>query len=230
MMNKYRLLENQGEPGCEYLRTRPLLQDSRNSRPLLNAIFILETVLLILSIAGNGFQYWFHHHGASDDGFSGISELDVPIQILRIMLIWTCVAGVTAGIVRPFVTHTEWSSENSSRADDLWNALAPEVGMVVVDNGLSRQMDLYDTSTFPWDHGKSIYMLEGFHSLHCLVRPYIMYVCSNDSRADDFLERCPSTERYANSNEAFRKPLLCIITSTVSTHSERTQSVQQTTH
>ena len=80
--------------------------------------------------------------------------------------------------MRPFVTHTEWSSENSSQADDLWNALAPEVGMVVVDNGLSRQMDLYDTSTFPWDHGKGIYMLEGFHSLHCLVRPYITYVYS----------------------------------------------------
>ena len=172
MMNDYRLLEDQD------LQTRPLLQDSRNPRPLLNAIFVLETALLILSIAGNGFQYCFHHRGATDDGLSEISEFDVPIQILRIMLTQTCVAGVTAGIVRPFVTHTEWSSENSSHADDLWNALAPEVGMVVVDNGLSRQMDLYDTSTFPWDHGKGIYMLEGFHSLHCLVRPYVVYVYS----------------------------------------------------
>ena len=78
MMNNYRLLEDQGEPGCEYLQTRPLLQDSRNSRPLLNAIFIFETALLILSIAGNGFQYWSHHRGATDDGWSEISELDVP--------------------------------------------------------------------------------------------------------------------------------------------------------
>ena len=82
MMNNYRLLEDQGEPGCEYLQTRPPLQDSRNSRPLLNAILILETALLILSIAGNGFQYWYHHRGAADDVLSEISDLDVPIQTL----------------------------------------------------------------------------------------------------------------------------------------------------
>ena len=82
MMNNYRLLEDQDEHGCEYLQTRPPLQDSRNSRLLLNAILILETALLILSIAGNGFQYRSHHRGAAADGLSGISELDVPIQTL----------------------------------------------------------------------------------------------------------------------------------------------------
>lgn len=74
MMNDYRLLEDPGEPRCECLRSRPLLPNSRNSRPLLNAIFVLETTLLILSIAGNGFQYWFHHRGATDKGLSEISD------------------------------------------------------------------------------------------------------------------------------------------------------------
>ena len=63
-----------------------------------------------------------------------------------------------------------------------------------------------------------------------LLGQTLYYVCVfNGLRADDF-ERCTSIERYANSNEAVRKPFLCILTFTVSTHSERMQSVQQTTH
>ena len=100
------------------------------------------------------------------------------------------------------MTHTEWSSENSSQADDLWNALAPEVGMVVVDNGLSRQMDLYDTSTFPWDHGKGHIHARRLPQSALLGQTRYQVCVFNDLRADDF-ERCTSIERYANSNKAF---------------------------
>jgi len=51
----------------------------------------------------------------------------------------------------------------------LWKALAPNVGVVAVDKDLSRKMDLYATKQFPWDLDKGIYMLEAYHSLHCLV-------------------------------------------------------------
>ena len=130
--------------------------------------------------------------------------------------------------MRPFVTNTEWSSENTTHADELWKALAPNVGMVAVDNEFGRKMDLYATEQFPWDQSKGIYMLEGYHSLHCLVGSDFVHVAAKDLIADSF-KRCTSIERSASSNKAFHRPLLCITTSTVSTHSGRMQSVQPTT-
>lgn len=41
--------------------------------------------------------------------------------------------------------------------------------MVVVDKAFGENMNLYATEPFPWDQSKRIYMLEGYHSLHCLV-------------------------------------------------------------
>ena len=74
--------------------------------------------------------------------------------------------------MRPFMINTDWSSENTTRADQLWKGLAPNVGMVAIDSGVSRNMDLYRTEPFPWDASKGVYMLEGYHSLHCLVCLY----------------------------------------------------------
>ena len=65
--------------------------------------------------------------------------------------------------------NTDWSSRNTTRADELWSNLAPNLGMVAVENDISRNMDLYSTEPFPWDSSKGVYMLEGYHSLHCLV-------------------------------------------------------------
>ena len=144
------------------------------------------------------------------------------------LLMCTRIAGVTPGVMRPFVTNTEWSSENTTHADELWKALAPNVGMVAVDNDFGRKMDLYATEQFPWDQSKGIYMLEGYHSLHCLVGTNSLHVAAQDLIADS-LKRCTFIERSASSNKAFHRPLLCITTSTVSTHSERMQSVQPTT-
>ena len=130
--------------------------------------------------------------------------------------------------MRPFVTNTEWSSENTTHADELWKALAPNVGMVAVDNDFGGKMDLYATGQFPWDQSKGVYMLEGYHSLHCLVGSKFVHAAAKDLIVDS-LKRCTFIERSVSSNKAFHRRLLCIITSTVSTHSGRMQSVQPTT-
>ena len=66
--------------------------------------------------------------------------------------------------------NTDWCSNNNARTDELWKGFAPNVGMVAIDNGVGRNMDLYSTEPFPWDSSKEVYMLEGYHSLHCLLR------------------------------------------------------------
>ena len=81
-------------------------------------------------------------------------------------------AGVTRGVTRPFVTNTEWSGPNTTQTDALWKALPANVGMVAIDKQMSEDMSLYATESFPWDHSKGVYLLEGYHSLHCLVCPH----------------------------------------------------------
>ena len=78
------------------------------------------------------------------------------------------------------MTSTKWSSENATQADELWKTLTPDIGMVAVDNVFSENMNLYATEPFPWDQNKKIYMLEGYHSLHCLVS-----ICSATSQAEN---------------------------------------------
>lgn len=168
-MEKDGLLRDEREPGSDDQQTGLLLQYSRNSRPRLSTIVILEAALLIFSIAGNIFQYWHCRHVVACSGGSKIGNSEIPFQISRILLIEILIAGVTGGVMRPFVINTEWSSENTTQTDNLWKALAPNVGMVAIDNDFSRNLDLYATIPFPWDHDKGIYMLEGYHSLHCLV-------------------------------------------------------------
>lgn len=90
-----------------------------------------------------------------------------------------------------------------------------------------RRMDLYATEQFPWDQSKGIYMLEGYHSLHCLVGSNLVRAAAKDLIADS-LKRCTFIERSASLNKAFHRPLLCITTSTVSTHSGKMLSVQPT--
>ena len=69
--------------------------------------------------------------------------------------------------------NTDWSSKNITRADELWKGLGPNVGMVAFDNAISKNMGLYSTEPFSWDSSKGVYMLEGYHSLHCLVCLYL---------------------------------------------------------
>lgn len=91
---------------------------------------------------------------------------------------------MASGIPRPFVTNTEWSSGNTTRTDELWTKLPAHVGMVAVDMKFSQDMGFYATEPFPWDQKKGVYMLEGYHSLHCLVQSSILLLTRSDWQAD----------------------------------------------
>ncbi|KUJ19151.1 uncharacterized protein LY89DRAFT_667145 [Mollisia scopiformis] len=145
-MEENRLLEDMNEE--DYEIEFPPRHSNRSTWTFRS---ILTCSLLILSISINIFQCWYFQNFASERSKH---------------------AGVTGGISRNFVTNTEWSSDNTTHADMLWTELSPDTGMVVVDADYSQKMGLYRTQPFPWDQSKNIYMLEGYHSLHCLMYIY----------------------------------------------------------
>lgn len=60
--------------------------------------------------------------------------------------------------------------EDESVADRLWDDISIDNGTVALDDSYVEAMELPRSQRFPWDQEKGIYLLNGFHSMHCLVR------------------------------------------------------------
>ena len=52
----------------------------------------------------------------------------------------------------------------------LWEAINFDIGLIALGNEYSLSKDLPLAQPFSWDESKSIYTLNSFHNLHCLVR------------------------------------------------------------
>ena len=223
-MKEYRLLE-QGEPTSEDREIRPTLSPScQASQPIIIFLAILGAVLLFVSACGNVFQYWYSGYGNDDTCRSQIGGSAALDGMERILLRWVLLAGVAGGVMRPFMINTDWSSKNTTRADELWKDLAPNVGMVAIDNDVSRNMDLYSTEPFPWDSSKGVYMLEGYHSLHCLVRLYLHICFLLGGPVNNHGNRCTYTEHCVSLSRASHRPHRCVTISTASTRCGKMQS------
>ncbi|GAW15644.1 hypothetical protein ANO14919_050630 [Xylariales sp. No.14919] len=57
---------------------------------------------------------------------------------------------------------------NMTALDKLWDGMNVDTGVVQ----LPRDARLGDTQTFPWDPSRGLYMLESYHTLHCLKNIY----------------------------------------------------------
>lgn len=68
----------------------------------------------------------------------------------------------------PFVRLTPYSSANQTLQDALWDAINIDDGVVALPDAFVAQHDLRRAQRFPWDPSKGIYILHGFHNLHCL--------------------------------------------------------------
>ena len=55
-------------------------------------------------------------------------------------------------------------------ADERWKALSSDDGLVAVDREWAANKGLPPSeSIFPWDASKRIYLLNGYHGIHCIV-------------------------------------------------------------
>ena len=60
--------------------------------------------------------------------------------------------------------------EDETVADQLWENISIDNGTVALSDSYAAAMGLPVSQRFPWDQEKGLYLLNGFHSMHCLVR------------------------------------------------------------
>lgn len=61
--------------------------------------------------------------------------------------------------------------DNRTIDDQFWNdpQFDYELGMVALEDSYVQEHGLLSAQRWPWDHTKGIYVVHGFHSLHCVV-------------------------------------------------------------
>ena len=64
---------------------------------------------------------------------------------------------------------TEYSNPNLTEAAALWESISFDVGMVALPYIWTEEKSLPRAQPFPWDHSQGLYVLNGYHALHCLV-------------------------------------------------------------
>ena len=66
--------------------------------------------------------------------------------------------------------NTEYSRNNRSESDVLWDAILPSHGFVAMDRDAIKAQGWPESMYLPSDKGKGVYLLEAYHHIHCLVR------------------------------------------------------------
>lgn len=64
---------------------------------------------------------------------------------------------------------TAYTSDNLSAVSALWEKLSGDPGVVALSTDYVSEKRLPHAYRFPWDEDKGVYLLQGFHNLHCLV-------------------------------------------------------------
>ncbi|KAL8821736.1 MAG: hypothetical protein Q9223_000260 [Gallowayella weberi] len=65
---------------------------------------------------------------------------------------------------------SRYFGEDDAVADKLWDEISIDNGTVALDDTYAASMGLPLSQRFPWDKNKGLYLLNGYHSLHCLAR------------------------------------------------------------
>jgi hypothetical protein len=65
--------------------------------------------------------------------------------------------------------HDPYTDRNDTFRDELWTAINIDDGMVALPDEYVAEKGIPVSQRFPWDHTKGIYLLHGYHNLHCVV-------------------------------------------------------------
>ena len=79
-------------------------------------------------------------------------------------------AGLASNLDVLYESTTDYSGENETLADELWESInTTSAGAVVLNHGWAASKGLIRAQDFPWDDEMGIYYIQGIHSMHCLV-------------------------------------------------------------
>ena len=82
----------------------------------------------------------------------------------------TYIAHLAEGSAVAWTSMSPYFGEDETIADQLWENISVDNGTVALSDSYAAAMGLPVSQRFPWDQEKGLYLLNGFHSMHCLVR------------------------------------------------------------
>ncbi|KAI9815252.1 MAG: hypothetical protein M1827_002732 [Pycnora praestabilis] len=118
----------------------------RKSAIVILMAFLLSLVLNVILI--------FQNTGVSDRGTS----------IGR-----TVYANLAPDTAVAWTSRSPYFGEGKTVADQYWEHISIDNGTIALSDAYVKAMDLPTSQRFPWDEKKGLYLLNGFHSMHCLV-------------------------------------------------------------
>ena len=79
-------------------------------------------------------------------------------------------AGLERDVPTPYRDDLIFNSPNRSLADAAWESWVVDPGIVALPHNWVKGRMLPQAQHWPWDEDKGLYLLQGFHNMHCLVR------------------------------------------------------------
>ncbi|KAI0165180.1 hypothetical protein GGR52DRAFT_557825 [Hypoxylon sp. FL1284] len=104
----------------------------------------------------------------------------------------------------PYVLVTPYSSENETLRDELWHDINVDAAVVALSDEWAAQHGLRTAQRFPWDSSKGMYILHGFHNLHCLK---LVYISISEYRRG--VPQTRSGHHISHCLDALRRQILC---------------------
>ncbi|KAI1124478.1 hypothetical protein F5Y10DRAFT_285026 [Nemania abortiva] len=104
----------------------------------------------------------------------------------------------------PYVMVTPYGSENETLQDQLWYGINVDSAVVALSDDWAIQHGLRKAQRFPWDQSKGIYILHGFHNLHCLK---IIYISMSEYRRG--IPQTRSWHHISHCLDALRRQIIC---------------------
>lgn len=137
-------------------------QDARNTSGWLMVALV---GLLVVSLLCNALQASYAGRGADCLSPTGIYSPNVTFQDNSTYL-HVSTGGLRTGQHDSFADEVMWSDmSNMTALDQLWYDMDVNPGIIQ----LPKDARLGSTQTFPWDQSRGLYMLDSYHTLHCLV-------------------------------------------------------------
>lgn len=104
----------------------------------------------------------------------------------------------------PYVRITNYASSNASIQDQLWHDINIDHGVVALSDEWAARHNLRTAQRFPWDQTKGIYILHGYHNLHCLK---LIHTSLSEFRRG--VPQSRSSHHIVHCMDALRRQILC---------------------
>ena len=83
-------------------------------------------------------------------------------------------ANLARNVPVAFEESSPYTDPNEALAKELWDRINIDAGMVALPADFAAANGLPLAQRFPWDPSKGIYLLNGHHNLHCIVRKSVV--------------------------------------------------------